>query len=234
MENENNFEAFLYYNDKKLSISVRQSGKDIKFYERSVILDENQDNLQLDKLSAFLDSNIFKVEKTLKKFIKNITLIIDHQELLNITLSLKKKNYGYLLNNNSLNSLLKDARNQIKENYNDKIITHMIVDKYLIDGEYFPYLPEKIKCKNVCIDLNFICLSEDFIKKFERSLSKYQIKIKQIISADYIKDYFKDDGTDIFFMCKKIIQGHNQNEVLLVPKKTENKGFFEKFFNFFN
>ena len=110
----------------------------------------------------------------------------------------------------------------------------MIVDKYLIDGEYFSYLPEKIKCENVCIDLNFICFSEDFIKKFERSLSKYQIKIKQIISADYIKDYFKDDGIDIFFMCKKIIQGHNKNEILLVPKKIENKGFFEKFFNFFS
>ena len=110
----------------------------------------------------------------------------------------------------------------------------MIVDKYLIDGEYFSYLPEKIKCKNVCIDLNFICLSDDFIKKFERSLSKYQIKIKQIISADYIKDYFKDDGTDIFFMCKKIIQGHNKNEILIVPEKTDNKGFFEKFFNFFS
>ena len=234
MENENNFEAFLYYNDKKLSISIRQSGKDIKFYERSVSLNENQDNLELDKLSEFLDSNIFKVEKSLKKFIKNIILIIDHQKLLNITLSLKKKNYGNFLNSNSLKSLLKDARNQIKENYSDKIITHMIIDKYYIDGEYFSFLPEKIKCENVCVDLVFICLSKDFIKKFEQSFNKYQIKIKQIISADYIKNYFKDEETDIFSMCQKMILGHNKNEILLIPKKTQNKGIFEKFFNFFS
>ncbi len=35
-------------------------------------------------------------------------------------------------------------------------------------------------------------------------------------------------------MTKKIINGHNPNEVKLVNKTRENKGFFEKFFNFFN
>ena len=91
MGNENNYETFLYFNDKKLSISVQQSYKDFKFYERSIILDENQNNLRLIKLDEFLDANVFKIEKYLKKFIKNIILIIDHQKLLKITLSLKKK-----------------------------------------------------------------------------------------------------------------------------------------------
>ena len=234
MINKNNFEAFLYFSNKKLSLCIQQSDKDSKFYEKTVKLDDNLNNLHLDELNEFLNSNIFTIEKSLKRFIKNIILIIDHKELLTITLSQKKKNYGNLLNVNSLSSLLKDARNQIKENYSDKIITHMIVDTYLIDGEYFSFLPEKIKCENVCVDINFICLSQDFVKKFEQSFSKYQIKIKQIISADYLKDYFRDDVIDIFSMCKKIIQGHNKNEILLVPKKTDNKGFFEKFFNFFS
>ena len=110
----------------------------------------------------------------------------------------------------------------------------MVIDKYFIDGKYFSYLPENIKCENLCLDLDFICLSKDFIKKFEQSLSKYQIKIKQIISANYIKSYFKNDKIDIFSLSQKMIQGHNKNEILLVPKKTKDKGFFEKFFNFFN
>ena len=234
MGNENNYETFLYYSDKKLSISVQQSYKDFKFYEKSIILDDNQNNLRLIKLDEFLDANVFKIEKSLKKFIKNIILIIDHQELLKITLSLKKKNYGNFLESNSLSPLLKDARNQIKESYNDKVITHMIIDKYFIDGELFSHLPENIKCENVCLDLDFICLSKDFVQKFEQSLSRYQTKIKQIISADYMRNYFKDDKIDIFSMCKKIIKGQNRNEILLVPKKTKNSGFFEKFFNFFN
>ena len=234
MKNEDNFEVFLYYSDYKLSISVRQIFNESKFYERSIVLDKNQNNLRLDELDEFLDLNIFKIEKSLKRFIKNITLIIEHQELLKITLSLKKKNYGNNLSSILISSLLKDARNQIKENNNNRIITHMVIDKYLIDGKYFSHLPENIKCENLCLDIDFICLSEDFVKKFEQSLSKYQIKIKQIISADYIKDYFKGDEIDIFSMCQKIIQGHNRNEILLVPKKTKIKGFFEKFFNLFS
>ena len=234
MRNEDNFETFLYYSDNKLSISAQQRYKDSKFYEKSVFLDKNQNNLKLDELDEFLDLNIFKIEKSLKRFIKNITLIIEHQELLKITLSLKKKNYGKLLSISSLSSLLKDARNQIKENNNNNIIIHMVIDKYFIDGKYFSYLPENIECENLCLDLNFICLSEEVVKKFEQSLNKYQIKIKQILSADYIKDYFKSDEIDIFSMCKKMTQGYNSNEILLVPKKTKIKGFFEKFFNFFS
>ena len=91
MKNEDNFEVFLYYSDNKLSISVRQIYNESKFYERSIVLDKNQNNLKLDELDEFLDLNIFKIEKSLKKFIKNIILIIEHQELLKITLSLKKK-----------------------------------------------------------------------------------------------------------------------------------------------
>tara|TARA_B100000886_G_scaffold181470_1_gene124491 strand:- start:79 stop:783 length:705 start_codon:yes stop_codon:yes gene_type:complete len=234
MKNEINFETFLYYSDQKLSISVQQSNKDTGFYEKSNILDNNQNNLQLARLDEFLDLNIFKIEKSLKRFIKNVILIVDHQELLKIKLSLKKRNYGNVLNGNLLSPLLKEARSQIKENYSDKIITHMIIDRYLLDGKYFSYLPENIRCENICLDLDFICLSKDFIKKFEQSLSRYQIKIQQIISADYVKSYFKGDEIDIFSMSKKIIQGHNRNEILLIPKKTSNKGFFEKFFNFFN
>ncbi len=234
MENEINFETFLYYSDKKLSISVQQSNKEFKFYEKNNILDGNENNLQLAKLDEFLNSNIIEIEKSLKRFIKNIILIIDHHEFLKIRLSFKKKNYGNLFDSNSLSLLLKDARNQIRENYNDKIIIHMIVDKYLLDGEYFSYLPENIKCENVCLDLDFICLSKDFIKKLEQCLSRYQIKIQQIISADYVKSCFKGDEIDVFSMSKKIIQGHNLNEILLVPKKTRNRGFFEKFFNFFS
>ena len=234
MINKNNFEAFLYFSNKKLSLCIQQRDKDSKFYEKSVKLDDNLNNLHLDELNEFLNSNIFTIEKSLKRFIKNIILIIDHKELLTITLSQKKKNYGNLLNVNSLRSLLKDARNQIKENYNDKIITHMIINKYFIDGEYFLHFPENLRFENLCVDIDFICLSEDFIKKFELLLSRYQIKIQHIISANYARNYFKDDEIDVFLMCKKIKQGHNKNEILFIPKKSRNRGFFEKFFNFFN
>ena len=56
MKNEDNFKVFLYYSNDKLSISVQQDQKDSKFYERSFVLNRNQNNLNLDRLDEFLNS----------------------------------------------------------------------------------------------------------------------------------------------------------------------------------
>ena len=95
--------------------------------------------------TKFLSSNILQIEKYLKRFIKKIILIIDHEEPFKIKLSLKKKSYGNSLNDKSLALLLKDARSQIKENYDDKVIAHMIIDKYLVDENSFTSLPDNVK-----------------------------------------------------------------------------------------
>ena len=34
-------------------------------------------------------------------------------------------------------------------------------------------------------------------------------------------------------MCSKMIDGHNENEVVIIPKIPRKKGFFERFFDFF-
>ena len=39
---------------------------------------------------------------------------------------------------------------------------------------------------------------------------------------------------NVIKMAKNTIDGHNQNEVVLIAKKAKNIGFFEKFFHFFS
>jgi hypothetical protein len=51
---------------------------------------------------------------------------------------------------------------------------------------------------------------------------------------EYLKTYFIDEKINLDEMAKKIINGHNLNEVVLTTKKTTNKTFFEKFFHFFS
>ena len=238
MNNENSFETFLYISKKKISILIWKNDTKDKLYENEFILKNESINSELSQLEKFLSSNIIQIEKYLKKFIKNIILIIDHEEPFKIKLSLKKKNYGNILNDKSLGLLLKDARSQIKENYNDKIITHMIIDKYLIDENSYSSLPDNIKFDNLSLEINFVCYSKDLFNELKKELGKYHIEIKQILSASYIRDYFsineKNEKMDIFSKCQKIIDGHNNNEILLVRKTRKNQGFFEKFFNFFS
>ena len=238
MNNENSFETFLYIGKKKISILIWNNDTKDKLYENEFILKNESINSELSQLEKFLSSNILQIEKYLKRFIKKIILIIDHEEPFKIKLSLKKKNYGNFLNDKSLGLLLKDARSQIKENYNDKVIAHMIIDKYLVDDNSFSSLPDNVKFDNLSLEINFVCYSKDLFNELKEKLGNYHIEIKQILSARYIKDYFrndeKDKKMDIFSMCQKIIDGHNNNEILLVQKTRKNQGFFEKFFNFFS
>ena len=240
MNNENTFETLLYISKKKISILIWKDDTKDKLYENEFIFKNESINSELSQLEKFLSSNILQIEKYLKRFIKKIILIIDHEEPFKIKLSLKKKSYGNSLNDKSLALLLKDARSQIKENYNDNVIAHMIIDKYLVDENSFTSLPGNIKFDNLSLEINFVCYSKDLFNEFKKKLANYHIEIKQILSASYMREYFsnneneKDKKMDIFSMCQKIIDGHNNNEILLVQKTRKNQGFFEKFFNFFS
>ena len=72
------------------------------------------------------------------------------------------------------------------------------------------------------------------MKNLEDIIKKYQISLNRLISMEYLKTYFIDEKINLDEMAKKIINGHNLNEVVLTTKKTENKTFFEKFFHFFS
>ena len=118
------------------------------------------------------------------------------------------------------------------------------VDKDLWDIGNIAYEPERgntIDFSNpyVLIDANFLVkdnsnLSKNFINNLEDTLKKYQILINQIISARYANNLVQDVDLDLIKKAKLIKNGFNNNEVLLIKKIQKNKGFFEKFFDFFS
>ena len=71
------------------------------------------------------------------------------------------------------------------------------------------------------------------IREIEKILKKYQISINNILNAEYVEGFLDNKDQDIFKLSTKIIDGFNENEVSIVPKMTNNIGFFERFFNFF-
>ncbi len=131
--------------------------------------------------------------------------------------------------------MINEAKENCKKTIDERRIIHLIIRNYKIGNQNYDSLPKDLNNKNFSIDLEFICLSNEIIKNLEKTLSKYQISIGQIVNADYIREFFtNEDNEDIFFMTKKILSGYNSNEVTLVDKSNKNQGFFEKFFNFFN
>ena len=227
------FETYLYISSEKFIIlSKRNTDKD-SFFKEKFIFDKLKKNLDLELLNQFLSENIFKIEKNINGFIKNINLIIENN-FLEIKISIKKDNYDKIMDKKILNYSLGDAKRQVKENYKNHEIIHLLVEKYFINDQTYDYFPLNKKADNLIVDLSFLCLSKKLIKDLEQILRNYQISINKIVSADYIENYFENDNSDIFSNCQRIIEGINQNEVLLIAKNQKKLGFFERFFHLFS
>ena len=76
MENNFNFKTFLFIASKKIIISV-YSDINQKIYQEELVFDSKMQDLSFDNLDLFLNKNIFKIEKKLKSFNKNVYVILD-------------------------------------------------------------------------------------------------------------------------------------------------------------
>jgi uncharacterized protein YaaW (UPF0174 family) len=88
MIEDTEFETFLYISKNKYQIFVYDKDNLKNLYNEELM---NVDEIELNILSKFLDDNIYKIEKKIKNFIRNIIIIIEDDKVLNIGISLKKK-----------------------------------------------------------------------------------------------------------------------------------------------
>ena len=232
MDNDSDFVSYLYLSKDKFSICILEVHNFKKVYEKEVMTNSLYDKLDFEQIKKFLDENIIKSEKILKYFIKKIFIILDTEDFFPILISVKKDNGGNFLTLENLSFSLNDAKLQCKKTMEERKIIHMLIENYQIDSKDYSFLPKERKCNYFSLDVKFICLSKIFIKNLEKCLSRYQISIDQIISANYIKEHFKDND-DLYRKAWQITEGCNPNEIKFYNKNQNNKGFFEKFFNLF-
>ena len=228
MIEDTEFEIFLYISKNKYQIFVYDRINLKNLYNEEI---ESGDQLELNILSKFLDDNIYKIEKMIKNFIQNIILIIEDDKILDIGISLKKKNYEKNTDQKQLENSLVELKDIFKENYQDFLIMHMII----VEKENNFFVSDAIN-NNDCLflELNFISIPYFLTSNFDKLLENHQIKIKRYMSGSYIKSFFDEELMDLFVMANKLNDGFNKNEVQLISKSKENKGFFEKFFQLFS
>ena len=104
---------------------------------------------------------------------------------------------------------------------------------FIIGKESYFSVPNDIKDENVFLEIRFICLKLDTYKKYQEIFAKYKINIKNILNYEYVNSFKNSDQDNLFNISEKLINGSNQNEILFINKTAKNKGFFEKFFDFF-
>ena len=85
------FETYLSISPKKFEIYLLDTKNFKNLYKKDYKLNYASEIIDFNSLSRFLEENIFKIEKLIGKFIKDISIIIDNKTILNIDLSVKKK-----------------------------------------------------------------------------------------------------------------------------------------------
>jgi len=230
MIEDTDFETFLYISNNKYQIFVYDKNNSKNLYNEEI---KNDNEIELDILAKFLDDNIYKIEKIIKNFIKNIILIIEDDKVLEIGLSIKIKNYEKQLDYKYVKNSLIEAKNIFNENYPDLVIMHMVI----VDNDMSKKLlsnSEKINDNYLYLEVNFICFSNSYTHILDKLLGNHQIKIKQYMSGNYVKNFLGEDENMIPVIANKLNNGFNKNEVKVISKNTENKGFFERFFQLFS
>lgn len=234
MNDQQIINTYLFVSSSKLSISVHNNTETKALFFEELIIDKDSGELDFEILDIFLEKNIFKVEKLIKNFVKSIYLILDCKDFLPVKISIKENNNDNIYSHHNLKNLLELSRDCCKKTLENHRLIHILIDNYQIDQKNFSSLPNQIDCKDFSLDITFIGLSDNIVKNFEIILRKYQISIKKVLNSKYLIEFFEKKESNIFIMAHKIIDGFNQNEVLLVPKIQKNKGFLERFFHFFS
>ncbi len=228
------FETYLFISINKFEIYLFDKKKLKNLYKEKLNFENNYKNIDPITLTKFLDENIFKIEKLIGQFIKNIFVILEIRESLNINFAIKKKNYDEVISKKNFENSLIEAKELFDESFKDKKIMHMLVIQYTVDNHSHLSFVDNLSGDNYFLEIQFISISKEFIFQLDKILEKYQIKISSCLDGEYIKNYFKSESMELSQMANRIQNGANEKEVKLIPKNVAKIGIFEKFFQLFS
>ena len=226
------FETYLSISQIKFGIYLFDTKNKNNLYGKEITF-EKTNFINYSHLKQFLDENIFRIEKLIGKFIENIFIIIDDENILNTQIGIKQKNYQPSKSKVYLQSSIINAKDLFKENYPDEKIMHIIINNYLIDGKNYSYIQDNLEYEQLNLVIEFKSLSNEIIYNLNKLLQNYQINIIKFLDGNYVKNFF-NKNIEISKMAFDILNGCNVNEVIVVQKNTKKLGFFEKFFQLFS
>ena len=178
----NNYQIYIDCGFSKLRAGAfsKLSSKKAFYTQSKFLFDHTDLNQEIQKIITFL-------EKETNEYIDDINLMIDSPKALSVSLSVFKKIDGPKLQQDDVQFLIQEAKQQILKYYNNQKIIHIIINNYKIDDVEYDYLPEDIKCDFISLNILFICLPQEVIEYYKSFFHKFHISIKQIACSSYAK-----------------------------------------------
>ncbi len=170
------FETYLSISQTKFGIYLFDTKNRNNVYDKEITF-EKTNFINYSNLKQFLDDNVFRIEKLVGKFIENIFIIIEDENILNTQIGIKQKNYQPSKSNVYLKSSITNAKDLFKENYPNEKIMHIIINNYFIDGKNYAYLEDNLDYKQLNLVIQFKSISNEIIYNLNKLLQNYQINI---------------------------------------------------------
>jgi len=234
MKNNSYFKNYLIIGTKYFRICVFHKSENKVIYDNKTLINNYHNQIDYDELDNFLENNVFKIERKLNFFLKNIVLIIENDIFLKLQISVKKNYYDGKIEKDDLSYLLNEAKSLTKKSLEGQKISHMFIEKYQIDKNDYTFFPDNLKGNHFSLDVCFITFSDKLAKEIEKVLRKYQILWIKTISSNYINNLYPENNLNVLELIRKLQEGINKNEVKLATKNPSKSGLFEKFFHLFS
>ena len=233
INNESQF-FYLAIVGQNLHIDYFESKDSNPSYQKNYPMpDTLNDNLNLIVLSKFILEKVKDFEKDVGRFIEKVYVITD-AKYNKFSLSLKNKYDSDKIKETDILRLISDAKQQISRNNKDFVILHLLVDKYIVDGEEYLEFPENRSYKEFIIEISFITVQNSTVKTLNKIFKNCNIEVKKIISHQYSSSFEEKSDISPCIAGKKVIDGINPSEVMMHNLYTKKQGLFEKMFNFFS
>ena len=205
----NNYQIYVDCGFSKLraSASDKKNLRERLNIESKFLFDHTEINIEVQKIITFL-------EKNTNEYIDNINLMVDSPKMLSIGISISKKIDDTQLEQDDIQFLVQEAKQQISKYYKNQNIVHIIINNYKINNIDYDYLPLNIKCNFIALDIFFICLPEEIIKYYKNIFYKFDISINQIICSSYAKTKNYEENFSLYENISFIDFGFNETSVI--------------------
>ena len=170
-----------------LVIVVCNSDGDINHLELKI---KNNQSTDLFNEEELIEELIFNLEKKNGEYLDEVFLIVNHPNILSISITILKKNDEQILENNFLTYFIDEAKFEINKNYPSYEIVHSIIKNFFLDEKKFDKLPNNLNYNKFAVEFNFIVYPKLFLENLRKVFAKQNVSIKKFIFSSYSKSIF--------------------------------------------
>ena len=170
-------------------IGINESGN-FKLIHKNLVPIEgfgNKKIFDIDLVYSLFKKNIYLLEQKLNITFKEAVIILDNFNLFQINLSGFKKLNGSQLVKENITYIINSLKSKVSEIEFDKTILHIFNAKFILDKKKIENLPIGLFGNFYSHELSFLLIKKNDYKNIQTIFDKCNLKIKKIISKDFIE-----------------------------------------------